>query len=179
MFEGVFRYFGLKYARFTFRKDIDTVQQYNGFLQRAKRILVVMPVRYDDAQAAAIAFRKLKDKLSNSDMTIIVEGIRSAQLSESSKSRVIRLSQSHINKFFLPRQLFLERVMETEYDVAIDLNLDFVLYAAYICRASNAKIRIGFSNDASDIFYNFQINLDKTKSAPNIYAQLIEYLKKF
>ncbi len=179
MFDGILKYFGLKYAQFTFRKEIDVAQQFNGFLQNARKILIIMPVRYDDAQSVGAEFKKLNDKLENSNITIVVEGIRAAQLTENTKSRIIRLSQSHVNKFFLPRKLFLERVLESEYDVAIDLNLDFVLYAAYICRASNAKIRVGFSSDVADVFYNFQINIDKTKNAQEIYAQLIEYLKKF
>ncbi|MDI6802891.1 MAG: hypothetical protein QME58_03475 [Bacteroidota bacterium] len=179
MFEHTLEYIGLQYTKFLYRKEKDTQQELTDFISHARTILIVLPVDYEDAQAAGIAFRTIRDKLENKEITIVTEGIRSTSLSELPRSKVIRMSASHINKFFLPRQNFLDRLRETSYDVIINLNLDFVLYTAYICKATGAKYRIGLADRAADTFYNVQFNFNKAQPASNIYQQFVQYLKMF
>ncbi|MDP2209354.1 MAG: hypothetical protein Q8K98_11400 [Bacteroidota bacterium] len=179
MFEHTLEYIGLQYTKFLHRKEKDTSQELTDFLTRSRSILIVLPVDYEDAQAAGNAFRTIRDTLENKEITIVTEGIRSTSLSELPKSKVIRISASHINKFFLPRQHFLERIRQAHFDVTIDLNLDFVLYAAYICKATDAKYRIGLADRAADTFYNVQFNFNKSQPASYIYQQFVQYLKMF
>lgn len=179
MFEHTLEYIGLQYTKFLHRKEKDTSQELTDFLTRSGSILIVLPVDYEDAQAAGNAFRAIRDKLENKEITVVTEGIRSTSLSELSKSKIIRISASHINKFFLPRQHFLERIRQAHFDLTIDLNLDFVLYAAYICKATGAKYRIGLADRAADIFYNVQFKFNKSQPPSYIYQQFVQYLKMF
>lgn len=179
MFEHTLEYIGLQYTKFLFRKEKDTQQELTDFITQSRSILIVLPVDYEDAQAAGNAFRTLRDKFENKEITIVAEGIRSTSLSEFPRSKVIRMSASHINKFFLPRQNFIDRLRETNYDLTIDLNLDFVLYTAYICKATDAKYRIGLADRAADTFYNVQLNFNKSQPASYIYQQFVQYLKMF
>jgi ADP-heptose:LPS heptosyltransferase len=179
MFEQVFEYLGLQHSKFKFRQTTDTVQDLTKFFSNAKSIMLILPSSYEEAQIAGNAIHPVLRKLNNVDLTILTEGIKSTNLSEFPRSKVIRISASHINRFFLPRQHLIDRINETSYDVVIDLNLDFVLYAAYISRATGSNVRIGFSHPLADIFYNVQINLDRSKPDNGIYDQLAQYLLMF
>lgn len=179
MFESTFEYFGFLYSKFVFRKEKDTQQSISDFLSNAQNILIFLPVDYEDSQAACNSFLQLKDKIRNAELTILTEGIRAVALSELPRTKIIRISQAHINKFFLPRKNLLERILKTKYDVAIDLNFDFYLYTAYICKKTGARYRIGFSSKFSDYFFNIQFNFNKSQQSTEIYRQLVEYLKKF
>lgn len=179
MFEKALEYLGLQYTKFIFRKEKDVQQEMTNFISRSRTALIILPVEYDDALAAGAAFKALFNKFEHLEITILTEGIRATPLSEFPKSKVVRISQSHVNKFFLPRQNFLQRILENNYDITINLNLDFILYTAYISRATGARIRIGFSHSASDTFYNIQFNVDRTKPVQSIYDQIVQYLKKF
>ncbi len=179
MFEQTFEYIGLQYTKFLYRKQKDPQLELTNFITRAQSILIVLPIDYEDAQAAGNAFRTIRDKLENKEITIVTEGIRFTSLSELPKSKVIRISSSHINKFFLPRQNFIDSLRKSSYDVIINLNLDFVLYTAYICKAIVAKYRIGLTDRAADTFYNVQFNFNKSQPASHIYQQFVQYLKMF
>lgn len=179
MFEKTLEKFGIIYSKFIFRKEKDNQQNLTGFLSKANKILILLPSNYEDSQVACIAFKNMKEKLQKTELTIIAEGIRSIPMFDSLKSRVIRISEVHINKFSLPRKTLLDRIQESTFDVAIDLNLDFLLYSAYICKASGARYRIGFTGKYSDIFYNIQFNFNKSQKPIEIYNHLVDYLQKF
>jgi hypothetical protein len=79
----------------------------------------------------------------------------------------------------LPTKAILQRIFTKEFDVAVDLNLDFVLHTAYICKASRAKVRVGFSSQVSDVFYNIILNLNKQRTPQALYDKFAECLSMF
>jgi ADP-heptose:LPS heptosyltransferase len=95
------------------------------------------------------------------------------------RSHFLHFHEHEINAFFLPRRELLRRATSRRPDVAIDLNLDFVLPSAYICRVSGARIRVGFARKHADIFYNFQIRPDPTLARKLIYDRLAGCLDRF
>jgi hypothetical protein len=179
MFEQVFEYIGLQYTKFKFRQEEDSAQEFTKFFTGAKSILLILPVNYEEAQVAGNSLCPVLRQFQKVDLTILTEGIRATALSEFPRSKVIRISSSHVNKLFLPRQHLVDRINESNYDVVIDLNLDFVLYAAYICKATGSNVRLGFSNRVAEMFYNVQINIDRSKPDKEIYDQLAQYLLMF
>src|SRR5690349_6541053 len=142
MFEDALAYLGLQYARFQFRRDIDEVQSMTDFLRNAKSVLVTLPQRYEDAVMASDALRAVRAKQGSIHLTVIHTSTRSTSLADFPNSEVIRIDPADIGRFSLPTRQFLRRVQQRHYDVAIDVNLDFVLHTAYICRASRAYVRV-------------------------------------
>jgi hypothetical protein len=69
-------------------------------------------------------------------------------------------------------------VKDRQYDVAVDLNLDFLLPSGYICKASTARIRVGFARPGADLFYNFQVKFEASSTAA-MYDRLASCLKMF
>src|SRR5713226_3230086 len=129
---------GLLYARWHFRTERDPEQPLTDFLRRSQSILVLLPDGYNEAVIAGNSLKNLKDLLQNVHLTIVTTGIHPTPLSSSRRVEVIRIDDGDVNKFSLPRRPALQRILARSYDVAVDLNLDFVLHAAYICKASRA-----------------------------------------
>ncbi len=179
MFEGALAYIGLQFAKFQFRNDFDQVQPLTDFFRGAHNVLITMPVGYEDAIIAGNALRNFRDRMSKIHLTIVHNSTRETALANFPKCEVVRLDPADINKFSLPTKAVLQRVFTKEFDVAIDLNLDFVLHTAYICKASRAKARVGFSSQVSDLFYNVTLNLNKQRTPQALYDKFAECLSMF
>lgn len=179
MFANLRRSVGLLYVRWHFRKEHDIQQPLTDFLRRATSILIVLPRGYEEAQVAGNTLKKLFNVVKNRHLTIVTTGVRATALSDASRSEVIRLEEIDINKFFLPRQPVLQRILARSYDVAIDLNLDFVLDAAYICKASRAPVRVGLMRRRGELFFNIQLNLDCSGSPQVVYEKFVQCLGMF
>jgi len=180
MFEDAFAYLGLQFAKFQFRSDIDQVQPMTEFFRGAKKILITLPTGYEDALLAGNALRDFRDRLNHLHLTVINNSTRATLLANFPKCEVVRIDPNDINRFSLPTKTLLQRIFHCQYEVAVDLNLDFVLHTAYICKASRAKVRVGFVNPASDLFFNVLINLNKARKTPQVlYEKFAEILAMF
>src|ERR1041384_1565767 len=179
MFEEAFAFMGLQIARLQFRTDLEVVQVMSDFLHDAKNVLITLPTGYDNSIIAGTALKAHRDRLAHLHLTIVHNSTRSTPLSEFKGSEVVRIDPSDINRFSLPRRNLLKRIMTRPFDVAIDLNVDFVLHTAYICKVSRARVRVGFTHPAADIFYNVQVNLSAQKSPQALYDKFAACLTMF
>ena len=179
MFERTLARLGLIFAKFQFRSDIDTIQPMTEFFTGAKSVLITLPTGYDEANLAGNALRAFRDRLSHLQLTVVNNSTRATSLIDFPKCEVIRIDPPDINKFSLPSKQLLHRILNRQYDVAMDLNLDFVLHTAYICKASRAKARVGFANPGSDIFFNVQLNFSKHHSPQALYEKFAACMAMF
>ena len=179
MFEKTLVYLGLQFAKFQFRNDFDQVQSLTGFFREARNTLIILPVGYEEAIIAGNALRDFRDTMSKVHLTVLHQSTRETVLASFPKCEVVRLDPGDINKFSLPTKTALQRIFTKEFDVSVDLNLDFVLHTAYICKASRARIRVGFKNPYSDIFFNIHLNINKRKTPQTAYDKFAECLAMF
>ena len=139
-----------------------------------------MPRGYDNAVHAGNALHKYRDALKHLHLTIIHTGTRETNLSSFLHSQIIRITPADINRFSLPTRGLMQRVFTREYDVALDLNLDFVLHSAYICKASRAKVRVGFQRSPlSDLFFNVRVELAERRAPQSMYENFAASLMMF
>jgi hypothetical protein len=179
MFEKAMTYFGYRFAKFQFRSDVDAVQPMTEFFRNAKSVLVVLPVGYEHAIIAGDALRNVCKHLKHLQLTVINNSTRETSLSEFAKCEVVRLNPEDLNSFSLPKKQVMQRIFSREYDVAIDLNLDFVLHSAYICKASRAKVRVGSAHAVADQFYNVQLKLRESGSPQEFYRKFAACMAMF
>ncbi|MDI6766290.1 MAG: hypothetical protein QME52_05650 [Bacteroidota bacterium] len=179
MFENILGYLGLQFAKFQFRSSIDHVQSMTEFFRNARNMLITLPIGYEEAIIAGNALRNYRERMKTIHLTVVHNSTRETALANFPKCEVVRLDPTDINKFSLPIKSVLERIFTCDYDVAIDLNLDFVLHTAYICKASGAKVRVGFSSPDSDIFFNVHLNLNKQRTPQALYDKFTECLAMF
>lgn len=179
MFKKIRHAVGLLYARWRLRKYRDAQQVLTNFFSHARSILILLPSGYEEAIVACTTLKKLKNVLQNAHLTIVTTGTRSTPLAESLRSEVIRLDELDVNTLYLPDDAVLQRILARPYDLAIDLNLDFVLHAAYICKASRAPVRVGIKRDHADSFFNVQLNVDPRGVPKAIYEKFVQQLSMF
>ena len=179
MFEGPLAYFGLQVAKFRFRKEQDAVQPLTEFFRSAKNVLVMLPIGYEDAALAGNALAEVCRKRRNLHITAVNFGTRSTSLSGCVNCQVVRIDQNEIHRFFLPKKPVLQRILDHAYDVAVDMNLDFVLHTAYICKASRAKVRVGCAHQAADFFFNVQLKFDSAQARSAAYKHYVSRLEMF
>ncbi|MEK9138062.1 MAG: hypothetical protein AAB393_13125, partial [Bacteroidota bacterium] len=141
--------------------------------------LVVMPLAEQDLLPTRRVIEMLRSRFREEDITVVTgdHGLEIVRLLP--RSQFIHLLKPQVSYFFIPRPDFIGSLSRKRYDLAIDLNLDFVLPSGYICRASGATIRVGFSHKQADVFYNFQVKPDPTLGRKLIYDRLVQCLEKF
>jgi len=179
MIQRAFTYLGYRYAKFQFRADVDAVQPLTDFFHTAKSMLVILPVGYEDALIAGTILRDVLKQRRSLHLTVIHNSTRETPLSELPRCEVVRLNPEDINRFSLPKKSIVQRLAAQHYDVAVNLNLDFILHTAYICKASRASVRVGCTHLASDVFYNVQVNLTTPASPHVLFKRFAECMAMF
>jgi ADP-heptose:LPS heptosyltransferase len=179
MFEATRRTLGLFRARLTFRRSPADVVQFTSVISTAKRALLIMPFVEEESIPTGLVISMLKRMYGDANLTVVLN----SHLGNLGRSlpgcRFILINPGDLDALFLPRKYILRQVQDRSYDVAIDLNLDLVVASAYSCRASAARVRIGFAGSQADIFYNLQIKPDPTLSKKLIYDRLATCLQMF
>ncbi len=166
-------------ARLHFRSSREKVISFSHSIATSDRVLVVMPLRAaaEEGQTRVLTF--LREHFYEPDITVIAPAGGTPVERALPRCRVLLLGPEDMNALFLPRRTFLARVAERSYDLAIDLNLDFMIPSGYICKESNARVRTGFSAGNADTFFNFQIRLEPASRAEHAYDRLVQCLQMF
>ena len=179
MFENLRMNIGTKLAGRKFRKLQDPIISFAGAISASQRVLVIMPLDKRELLSAIGFIDMLRHTLKEENITVIADehGLETIRLMP--KSHFIHIKETDVNALYHPRPEFLARMKDRKFDLAIDLNLDLVLPSGYICRESNATIRVGFKGPSSDPFYNFQLQPDPSLSRKNIYDRVANCLHMF
>lgn len=177
--ESVRRSIGMGVTRFRFRKQANEIITFTRSLSNAQRALLIMPMHRAEPLPVVTVIDLLKRRFPERGLTVITWGPSLELMQMLPHSQFIRILETEITPFYLPRRETMRRIETAAYDVAIDLNLDLVLPSGYICRETNARVRIGFAGKRSDLFYNFQIRSDPSTRRHDLYDRLAACLEMF
>lgn len=170
---------GDRLARISMRPMQDDVIAFTDSVTSARSVLVIMPLDQGRTPPPHPVLEYLHRTYAEGSITVITHEADLGLTRRLPRSTVIRIVPSDITPFFLPRKEFLQRVMVKPFDLALDLNLDFLLPSAYICKASRARVRVGFVREHSEGYYNFTINANPTLRRDEVYGRLTRYLQMF
>jgi len=179
MLESLRRAIGMRAARFHFRSAREKVISFSHSISTSDRVLVIMPLRLSTEEGQMHVLTFLREHFYEPDITVIAPEAGTPVERVLPRCRVLRLGRADVNAFFLPRRTFLAGIAERSYDLAIDLNLDFMIPSAYICKETNARVRTGFSARHADTFFNFQIRLEADAPSAHAYDRLVRCLQMF
>ena len=138
-----------------------------------------MPETPYDAAALVTVMEYCSKQFSPRNLVLVGRVDRAAQLKLDRGIQIIAVAPTDINAWFLPRGELTRKVKKSTFDLAIDLNLGVALPSAYLCRASGARIRVGFKKRFADTFYNFQIQPHHSTNFGAACNSLIECLRMF
>ena len=179
MFDSFRRSLGLTIARRRLRRLHDTVVTFTGSVSTGKQALVIMPAPAAAPAPSPSLLTLLKQWYGDEGITIVLWKTSDEVNRLLPRSTVIRMRDDDVTSFFLPRPDVLERIRHRQYDLAIDLNLDFDLPSGYICRESRARIRVGFAGKGADTFFNFLVQPNTALGQHAIYDRLVKCLQMF
>jgi hypothetical protein len=179
MLNGLRRAMGLQLARFRFRKGTDSILSFTRAFSDARTVLVVMPFDRSQLLNTVRMIDLLRKTFHEENITFVVGQSDHELRRMMPKSQFINVLESDITSFYLPRRTALEKIRSRTYDLALDLNLDFLLPSGYICKVSNARIRIGFARAHGDAFFNFQMRPGETGTAKDVHDRLVACLQMF
>lgn len=179
MLESLRMNIGATLTAMKFRKVQDAVLSFTGAITQSKRVLVIMPLDRRELLSALGFIEMLKATFPEEHITVIADDRGMETMRLMPKSHFVHIKETDVNAFFQPRPSFLARIKDKQFDLTIDLNLDLVLPSAYICRESNATVRVGFHGPRSDNFYNFQIQPDPSLSRKDVFDRVAKCLQMF
>lgn len=170
MFERVRLKIGISLARFRFRKSRDPIIQFTNAVSRARRALILLPESTGEAPYVHAVLRFFNQRFSGNSLQVVVRRDLAKYVVQNQNNNMILFDESEINKWFLPRKQLLQKVKEGTFDVVVDLNLRFALPSAFLCKESQAPVRISFAKPYADMFYNLQVQT-KDPTALGAYKQ--------
>ena len=179
MLENLRQSIGLTWSRLYFRKSKENVISFTGAFSTAKTLLLIMPLDPHQTLPTTMVIEMIKQRIDQRRITVVAADHPVETMRLLPRSRFIHILRSEINMFFLPCQRLIAEIKKKKYDVAIDLSLDLVLPSAYIVKASDARVRIGFARRRASRFYNFQIQPDPNLSSKQIYHRFAQCLEMF
>jgi ADP-heptose:LPS heptosyltransferase len=140
--------------------------------------LLILPLT-PSALSPAPVIDLLRKHFPDTRITIVTDEHDNAVSALLPGSKIVRMGTANTSRFFLPASDVTQEVKTRRYDVAIDLNLDFLLPSAYICRVSNARVRIGLARTGAEMFFNFLMRPDSTRGAAQLYERLAAVVHMF
>jgi hypothetical protein len=152
---------------------------FTGALTRSRRALVIFPESSLDGEAVSTFLRYLLRKFSSEGMMVMIRDDQLFAMASAPPLKTLTYSVHDINKWFVPRHELLQRMESNNFDVALDLNLNLSLTCAFLCKASNAPLRISFFKKNGDQFYNFQVKTKGNTSNKYSYRSLLKCLDMF
>lgn len=179
MFEGLRVKAGVWYARMHFRRAREPVIHFTEAVSQAKRALILMPESAFDTASLNLVLAYMRQKFQPHKLTLVVASGRTAALREHRGADLVIYTAEDINSLFVPRAGLLQKLKKSTFDVAFDLNVGFALPSAYLCRASQAPVRVSFTKPYADDFYNFQIQTSQHTNSVQTYTNLLKCLEMF
>jgi hypothetical protein len=148
-------------------------------LSGASNVLVALPPNRADETAARPVLRLLQERVGEERMTIVVlhQAVETTRMFP--RARYLQMFAPELTGLRIPRQHVIESVKRGQFDLAVDLCLDFVLPPAYIVRASGARVRIGIPKRGADLFYNFLVHPGPSQSRAGTYERVVHSLEMF
>jgi ADP-heptose:LPS heptosyltransferase len=141
--------------------------RFSDAVTRSRKALVVFPDRPVDTGIAEMVLRYLTRRYANGSTTVLVREDLRNLLPPMTAARIVTYAPAEITSWFTPRSALIRRLKSSTFDAAFDLNTEFSLPSAFLCRESGAVLRVSFSKNNADDFYNLQIRTAATAPGPS------------
>jgi ADP-heptose:LPS heptosyltransferase len=179
MFEEQRKNLGLAITRILSRRNAEKPMSFSNSFTNAKTAVVIIPESAELRTVVAQMIILLQNKFQGNKLTLVVsEGHRNFS-NTINRSNVTTIKNDQLNFFFLPKKSEFSMLLNQKFDMLLDLNFSLVPSAAFLCRNINAPIKVGFTQEHADAYYNFQFNAAPNRNAKMRYEQLFRTLSMF
>ncbi len=166
----------LGYARMQSQEEVIDMQDH---LSQILTALIIAPASPQEYPHAARLFRELQNTFPDAHFSLLIEQQFLAQAKAQENFQVLTYDAGQVGFHGLPKKDLQDLIRTRRFDLVVDLNCEFNLVAACLCRVSNAKLRVCLQNPKRDPLYNFQVRVAEHNSIELKYDSLIKYLAIF
>ncbi len=169
-----------KLAKFIISKNLKEVKKekhsFSGSFKKSFNFLVLMPEDESEFHHCIEVLQFLEDHKKN--ITIVTHDYRVSLIPAKYRQHVIEFGIEDLNKINLPTKKLVEKLLASNFNAVIDLNIKENLFSSYLSNLTSASLIIGFKKYNSDKYYNLQI-ANKNESAEISYKNLLNCLQMF
>lgn len=140
---------------------------------------MLFPETVTDFESMQSILKYLGRRFGTGSVVVVAREDLASSLRSNFNGKTITYNPGDINRWKIPRSELLRKMKSSTFDMALDLNVNLALPSAFICRESDAPLRIGFAKPNSDQFYNFVVQTRMTTNTPVAYKNLLKCLDMF
>ena len=137
-----------------------------------KNVLIVFPIDEPSFRVACYTFRDL-GKNSNQKMNFIF--LVEEQFEDLFHLRIedtILIQNSDQYTILSDERSVLQAIKQYEFDIIVDLNPEFHLGISRLISFLTSDMKVGFTSEFSDRFYNIQLNISKSRIMEKGFKQI-------
>ena len=125
-------------------------------------VLIVFPMDEPSFRVACYAFRDLGKQYSQKRKFIFLVKEQFEDLFHLRMGDTMLIRNSDQYTILSDEKSVLQALKQYKFDIIIDLNPEFHLGISRLISFLTSDMKVGFSSDFSDRFYNIQLNISKT-----------------
>ncbi len=144
-------------------------------IQQVKVVLICLPNDPASTPAAIAAIKELQQVFQKWNITVVAAD--NLVLTGLRRIDIIRRTERDTTSFGRPKKMFLQNVLQTKYDLVIDLSPEFNFTNLSLAWNSNADLRIGFYLHEREDLYNFLLRPKSDASPDQAFRMLVNTLK--
>lgn len=169
-----------KFAHFIIRRKYlrksDEQIVFKTALSGANDVLIIMPGNEIDFSNSLEIVRYLK--IHQKDVSLFILESKHEAVPHQPDYKFISFLPAHINRFFMPDKMLIDRLKVKQFDAVIDLNRFEDTFFSCVANVVQSGIRIGFRKNRSDDYYNLLFESKQNEPAA-AYAKFLEHLSMF
>ncbi len=152
------------------------VVDFGSALASAKSLLIIMPDNPDHFGFAKNVISEIENDFTTANLVLLARENYKDLLETNPSHGTIFVTTENINQLGLPKKNLQHRVLATDFDIVIDLNFDFHPLSTYLCKISQAPVKICLFNRDREPFYNFSFRTTSDKKLEEKYKGLTKQL---
>lgn len=165
---------GYVLTRFTRNKN-DSKQQFSigKSIEESSGVLLCLPEDRNQFRIARYVFKGVLESPVSKRITVILHENVDEDFRLDSNVRKIVIKKRDLGFWKVPKSSWIKEQGFSTYDLVVDLNTNYHLYAAYLSRKLGDGLIIGFAWDGAEEFYNVLLEMKAVNSSlENIYRTI-------
>lgn len=165
---------GYVLTRFT-RKKNESKQQFSigKSIEESSGVLLCLPEDRNQFRIARYVFKGVLESPVSKRITVILHENVDEDFRLDSNVRKIVIKKRDMGFWKVPKSSWIKKQGFSTYDLVVDLNTNYHLYAAYLSRKLGDGLIIGFAWDGAEEFYNVLLEMKADNSSlENIYRTI-------
>ena len=165
---------GYVLTRFTRNKN-ESKQQFSigKSIEESSGVLLCLPEDRNQFRIARYVFKGVLESPVSKRITVILHENVDEDFRLDSNVRKIVIKKRDMGFWKVPKSSWIKKQGFSTYDLVVDLNTNYHLYAAYLSRKLGDGLIIGFAWDGAEEFYNVLLEMKAVNSSlENIYRTI-------